>query len=130
MLRKLPIVASVLAMLLMACVPVLAQSDTGEDAPEPAFDLDRYTVGCSDLYPGIMPTICAVDENGLIPLPDGTKAPYTVTGNLVVDQYTSDLGVFVDGEFVVVEEYEDRPSPTPIPEVPDDRAGSLQYDNS
>lgn len=47
-----------------------------------------------------------------------------------MDQYTSDLGVFVDGEFVVVEEYEDRPSPTPIPEVPDDRAGSLQYDNS
>lgn len=114
MLRKLTIIAAALAMLTVTSAPALAE----------------LTTDCSDLYPGIMPTLCMVDENGLIPLPDGTKVPYTVTGNLVLDQDTGDLGVLVDGEFVVVEEYEDRPPPTPIPEVPDDRAGFLQYDNS
>lgn len=135
MLRKLTIIAGALALILVTSVPALAQLDMGEEPPEPAFDPDRYTVGCSELYgggvgTGRMGTDCAVDENGLISLPDGTKAPYTVTGNLVRDQYTGDLGVFVDGEFVVVEKYEDRPPPTPIPEVPNDRAGFLQYDNS
>ncbi len=68
--KKLMIAAAALAMLTVISAPALAE----------------LTTDCSDLYPGIMPTLCVVGEDGLIPLPDGTKAPYTVTGNLVVDQ--------------------------------------------
>ena len=81
-------------MLMGASVPALAQ---------------LLTTDCSDLYPGIMPTECAVDEDGLIVLPDGINAPYTVTRNPVVvqegDRYT-------------------------VPRVDRDSAGLVQYYNS
>jgi hypothetical protein len=100
-----------LAMLMVASVPVLAQF---------------LTVDCSDLYPGIMPMKCVVNEDDLTILPDGTKAPYTVTGNPVTAQ-EGDLDPapeVVDSEPVVIGREQ---LGLPVPEVPEDRAGSLQY---
>ena len=89
---ELAIIAVILVLILVASAPVLAQLDTYENPSEPAFDPESryYTVDCSELYgggigTGVMGTICAVDENGLITLPDGTKTPYIVTGNTVLD---------------------------------------------
>jgi hypothetical protein len=93
-LKKLTILVAALAMLMVASVPALAQ---------------YLTVDCSDLYPGIMPTDCVVDEDGLITLPDGTKAPYTVTGNSVTVQ---------EGDL------------DPVPGVDRDSARFVQYDNA
>lgn len=133
MLRKLAIISAMLVLLTIVAVPLaLAQLDTSEGEPRYIEPESRYTVGCSELYgrgEGALPAICAVDENGLIPTPDGTKAPYTVTGNpVVLDQLTGNYVELVDGEWVVV----GRPPPPgpPVPEVPDDRAGLLQYDNA
>ncbi|MBA3474438.1 MAG: hypothetical protein H0T57_14645 [Rubrobacter sp.] len=92
--KKLTIMAAVLTMLLVASTPALAQF---------------LTVDCSNLYPGVMPTECVVDEDGLITLPDGSKAPYTVTGNSVMAQ-EGDLDL--------------------VPEIDRDSAGSVQYSDS
>ncbi len=109
--KKLTILMAALAMLIVASVPALAQF---------------LTVDFSDLYPGIMPTECVVDEDSLITLPDGTKAPYTVTGNPVTVQEGNldPAPEVVDSEPVVIGREQ---LGLPVPEVPEDRAGSLQY---
>lgn len=94
MTKKSTAIAAMLALTLVASTPALAQ---------------LVTTDCSDLYPGTLPMDCAVDENGLIVLPDGTKAPYTITGNPVRVQD--------DDRF-------------PDPELYGNSAGFVQYDNS
>ena len=132
MLRKFTTIAAMLVLLTILAVPLtLAQLDTSEDPPEEfAFvpttryvdPEGRYTVDCSELYgggpgTGVMGTLCAVDENGLIPMPDGTRAPYTVTGNPVLDQLTGNYVELVDGEWVVVGRA--PPGGPKVAEVPD-----------
>ena len=92
-------------MLMVASVPALVQF---------------LIVDFSDLYPGIMPTECVVDEDDLITLLDGTKAhPVTVQeGDL------DPAPEVVDSEPVVIGREQ---LGLPVPEVPEDRAGSLQY---
>ena len=52
---------------------------------------------------------CPVDENGLVILPDGTKAPYTDWGGIIGD--LDGAYEYVEGEFVLVETY-----PPPVAE--------------
>jgi hypothetical protein len=86
--RKLAILGALLAMLLVASVPVLAQ----QAAPPPSSPADSKTtstqitpasgsaVGCQELY-GYPTAFCMVNADGLITLPDGSQAPVLVQPN-------------------------------------------------
>jgi hypothetical protein len=67
--------------------------------PETGLYQILYTVECAAFYDPS--TGCWVDENGLIDLPDGTKALYTAAADFIVGR--DGLYEYVDGEFVLVE---------------------------
>jgi len=75
---------------LLAAPWVLAQQDRSGEAPSEFNLAPRYSVICGELY-GDLTSSCALDENGLITLPDGTKAPYTVAGSPVFDNWTGTI---------------------------------------
>src|SRR5215210_6197867 len=84
--KKLTILAALLAMLLTASAPlVLAQQTPPPDlAPAPPAPVPvpppaptGFIVGCQILYNDPTAT-CPVDENGFIMLPDGTTAPVVI----------------------------------------------------
>jgi hypothetical protein len=60
----------------------------------------RYMVDCSSVA---YATLCAVDETGIVTLPDGTPLPVEeVSDQPVLDLYTGDLIRFEDGRPIVV----------------------------
>jgi hypothetical protein len=121
-LKKLTILAALLAMLLTAFAPlVLAQqtplsgvpADSGAiptlDTPAPG-----SAVGCQNLY-GYPTASCQVNEDGLITLPDGSTAHAFVQSNgtvFILDEETSIL-ISIG---------------TPVPS--EDSVGDIQYDNA
>jgi len=69
-----------------------------------------YTVYCGTVT-GDPADSCTVDQNGLITLPNGTKAPYTAAADFI--DGPGGLYQFVDGEFVLVEAYPPAPPVEP-----------------
>ena len=114
------LLAMMVSLTLLAATMALAQEeDRCPDMPEVPCRVDPesglyqipYTVYCGTVT-GDPADSCMVDQNGLITLPDGTKAPYTVAA----DHIDGPDGIyqFMDGEFVLVEAY--PPAPPVMPE--------------
>ncbi len=124
--KKLTILAALLAMLLTAFTPlVLAQqtppSDVTTDAPADTGVIPSLVtpvpgsaVGCQNLY-GYPTAFCQVNEAGLITLPDGSTAP-----------------VFVqpDGTAFLLDEETAILIPTGTSSPPPEDPGDIQYDNA
>jgi hypothetical protein len=113
------LLAMVVLLTLLAAPMVLAQEEERcPDMPEVPCHVDPesglyqilYTVYCGTVT-GDPAESCIVDQNGLITLPDGTKAPYTVAA----DHIDGPDGIyeFMDGEFVLVEAYPPAPPVEP-----------------
>jgi hypothetical protein len=126
--KKLTILAALLAMLLMAFTPlVLAQQTPPAEVPAevpadsgviPSLDTPApgSAVGCQNLY-GYPTAFCQVNEDGLITLPDGSTAPVFVRSDgtaFLLDEETSIL----------------IPTGTSSPPPEDEDAGDIQYDNA
>ena len=124
--KKLIVLATSLAMLLVAFTPlVLAQqtppSDVPADAPVDSGAIPTLVapapgsaVGCQNLY-GYPTAFCQVNEDGLITLPDGSTAP-----------------VFVqpDGTAFLLDEETSILIPTGTSSPPPEDPGAIQYDNA
>jgi hypothetical protein len=83
-LKKLTILAALLALLLTASAPLVLAQQTPAPAPPPAPNPGPapppdpgFIVGCQILF-NDPEALCSVDEKGLITLPDGTTAPVVV----------------------------------------------------
>lgn len=122
--KKLMIVAALLAMLLMAFAPlVLAQEEAlpsdppaeSEVTPSLTSPAPGSAVGCQELY-GYSTAFCMVNGAGLITLPDGSTAAALVQPDgtaFIVDE---------DGNLIL--------SGTSVPPTEEDTAGGIQYDNA
>lgn len=115
--KKLTILAALLAMLLMAFAPlVLAQEET-ESPSQPVLEAaPSLIVGCQVLFNDPAAT-CEVDENGFITLPDGSLA------SVVIEPDGTAYTVGEDGSLTVI----GQGSPITTEEEPD---GPIQYDNA
>jgi len=121
-LKKLTILAALLAMLLMAFTPlVLAQQTPPSDVPVdsgaiPSLDTPApgSAVGCQNLY-GYPTAFCQVNEDGLITLPDGSTAPAFVQP---------------DGTAFLLDEETDILIPIGTSSPPPEDDGDIQYDNA
>ena len=123
--KKLMILAGLLAMLLVAFTPlVLAQqtppSDVPVDAPADAGAVPSLVtpapgsaVGCQSLY-GFPTAFCQVNEDGLITLPDGSTAPVVVQPDGTAFLLDEETAILI-------------PIGTSSPE---DTTGDIQYDNA
>ncbi len=120
--RKLAILGALLAMLLVASVPVLAQQAVPPSSSPANSEVTSSlitpapgsAVGCQDLY-GYPTAFCMVNDAGLIALPDGSQASVFVQPNgtaFVVDK---------DGNLI--------PVGTSAP-PPGNTGGAIQYDNA
>ena len=125
--KKLTMLAALLAILLTAATPLVLAQQVPEPPPAPAQQPapapppgptpapSGFVVGCQILFndPNAM---CDVDEDGSITLPDGTKAPVVVepdgTAYIVNDETVTVIG--------------QGPSVMPDEEPP----GGGQYDNA
>lgn len=114
------LLAMMVSLTLLAATMALAQAeDRCLDLPDVPCRVDPdsglpqpfYSVYCGTVY-GDPADSCIVDWNGLITLPDGTKAPYTVAADFI--DGPDGRYQFVDGEFVLVEAY--PPAPPGMPE--------------
>lgn len=126
--KKLTILAALLAMLLIASAPlVLAQQTLAPDpapappltpdpGPVPPPDSPGFIVGCQILF-NDPEALCSVDENGLITLPDGTTAP------VVVEPDGTAYIVEEDGILTTIGQ-----GPSLMPD--EDTGGGIQYDNA
>jgi hypothetical protein len=120
--KKLTILAALLAMLLMAFTPlVLAQQAPPSDVPAdsgaiPSLDTPApgSAVGCQNLY-GYPTAFCQVNEDGLITLPDGSTAPVFVQPDGRAFLLDEETGVLIP-----------TGTSSPPPEDPED----IQYDNA
>lgn len=118
--KKLAILAALLAMLLTAFAPlVLAQQEPSPPAatpPDPAVAPEGFTVGCQVLFNDPTAT-CPVDENGLITLPDGSTAPVVVEpdGTAFIVNEDGSLTTIGQGPSLMSDE---------------DTGGGIQYDNA
>lgn len=122
--KKLTILAALLAVLLTAFTPlVLAQQTPPSDVPAdvpvdsgviPSLDTPTpgSAVGCQNLY-GYPTAFCQVNEDGLITLPDDSTAP------VVVD--SSGAAFILDESGILI----------PIgTSSPSEDSGDIQYDNA
>ena len=131
--KKLTTLAALLAMLLVASVPVLAQQEetppTATPAPAPAPAPAPIpapagiTVGCQVLFEDPA-ALCSVDENGEITLPDGTTAPVLVRPDGTVFIQDTSGGLTLIGEAASFVAEEDTAGEE------EDTAGDVQYDNA
>lgn len=120
--KKLTILAALLAMLLVAFTPlVLAQQAPPSDVPAdsgtiPSLDTPApgSAVGCQNLY-GYPTAFCQVNEDGLITLPDGSTAPVFVQPDGTAFLLDEETGVLIP-----------TGTSSPPPEDPED----IQYDNA
>jgi hypothetical protein len=120
--KKLTILAALLAMLLMAFTPlVLAQQAPPSDVPAdsgaiPSLDTPApgSAVGCQNLY-GYPTAFCQVNEDGLITLPDGSTGPVFVQPDGRAFLLDEETGVLIP-----------TGTSSPPPEDPED----IQYDNA
>ncbi len=120
--KKLTILAALLAMLLMAFTPlVLAQQTPPSDVPADSGAIPSLAtpapgsaVGCQNLY-GYPTAFCQVNEDGLITLPDGSTAPVFVQPDGTAFLLDEETGILI-------------PSGTSTPT--EDSAGGIQYDNA
>lgn len=120
--KKLTILAALLAMLLMAFTPlVLAQQTPPSDVPADSGTVPSLAspapgsaVGCQNLY-GFPTAFCQVNEDGLITLPDGSTAPVFVQS---------------DGTAFLLDEETDILIPVGTSSPSEDSAGDIQYDNA
>lgn len=120
--KKLTILAALLAMLLMAFTPlVLAQQAPPSDVPAdsgaiPSLDTPApgSAVGCQNLY-GYPTAFCQVNEDGLITLPDGSTGPVFVQPDGTAFLLDEETGVLIP-----------TGTSSPPPEDPED----IQYDNA
>ena len=130
--KKLTTLTALLAMLLVASVPVLAQQEetpptaapalapvpapVPAPAPAPISAPAGITVGCQVLFEDPA-ALCSVDENGDITLPDGTTAPVLVRpdGTVFVQDASGGLTLIGEGASFIAEE---------------DTTGDIQYDNA
>ena len=120
--KKLTILAALLAMLLMSFTPlVLAQQTPPSDVPADSGAIPSLVtpapgsaVGCQNLY-GYATAFCQVNEDGLITLPDGSTAP---------------VFVLPDGTAFLLDEETDILIPTGTSSPSEDPAGDIQYDNA
>jgi len=120
--KKLTILAALLAMLLLAFTPlVLAQQTPPSDVPADSGAIPSLVtpapgtaVGCQNLY-GYRTAFCQVNEAGHITLPDGSTAP-----------------VFVqpDGTAFLLDEETAILIPTGTSSPPPEDPGDIQYDNA
>jgi hypothetical protein len=122
-LKKLTILAALLALLLTASAPLVLAQQTPAPAPPPAPDPGPvpppdpgFIVGCQILF-NDPEALCSVDENGLITLPDGTKAP------VVVEPDGTAFIVEEDGTLTTIGQ-----GPSLMPD--EDTGGGIQYDNA
>jgi hypothetical protein len=120
--KKLTILAALLATLLMAFTPlVLAQQTPPSDVPADSGAVPSlYTpapgsaVGCQNLY-GYPTAFCQVNEDGLITLPDGSTGP---------------VFVHPDGRAFLLDEETGVLIPTGTSSPPPEDSGDIQYDNA
>lgn len=120
--KKLTILAALLAMLLVAFTPlVLAQQAPPSDVPAdsgaiPSLDTPApgSAVGCQNLY-GYPTAFCQVNEDGLITLPDGSTGPVFVQPDGRAFLLDEETGVLIS-----------TGTSSPSPEDPED----IQYDNA
>lgn len=120
--KKLTILAALLAMLLMAFTPlVLAQQAPPSDVPAdsgaiPSLDTPApgSAVGCQNLY-GYPTAFCQVNEDGLITLPDGSTAPVFVQPDGTAFLLDEETGVLI---------------PTGTSSPPSEDPEDIQYDNA
>jgi hypothetical protein len=120
--KKLTILAALLAMLLVAFTPlVLAQQAPPSDVPAdsgaiPSLDTPApgSAVGCQNLY-GYPTAFCQVNEDGLITLPDGSTGPVFVQPDGRAFLLDEETGVLIP-----------TGTSSPPPEDPED----IQYDNA
>jgi hypothetical protein len=123
-LKKLTILAALLAMLLIASAPLVLAQQTPAPAPPPVPDpgpvpppdSTGFMVGCQILF-NDPEALCPVDENGLITRPDGTKAP------VVVEPDGTAFIVEEDGTLTTIGQ-----GPSLMPD--EDTGGGIQYDNA
>jgi len=113
------LLAMMVLLMLLAAPMVLAQEDERcpgmPDVPcrvdsESGLYQILYTIYCGTVT-GDPADSCTVDQNGLITLPNGTKAPYTAAADFI--DGPGGLCHFVDGEFVLVEAYPPAPPVEP-----------------
>jgi hypothetical protein len=120
--KKLTILAALLAMLLVAFTPlVLAQQTPPSDVPADSGAIPTLitpaagsSVGCQNLY-GYPTAFCQVNEDGVITLPDGSTAPVFVQA---------------DGTAFLLDEETSILIPIGTSNPSDDSAGGIQYDNA
>jgi hypothetical protein len=120
--KKLTILAALLATLLMAFTPLaLAQQTPPSDVPAdsaaiPSLDTPApgSAVGCQNLY-GYPTAFCQVNEDGLITLPDGSTGP---------------VFVHPDGRAFLLDEETGVLIPTGTSSPPPEDPGDIQYDNA
>ena len=120
--KKLTILAALLAMLLLAFTPlVLAQQTPPSDVPAdsgaiPSLDTPApgSAVGCQNLY-GYPTAFCQVNEDGLITLPDGSTAPVFVQPNGTAFLLDEETAILI---------------PTGTSSPPPEDPGDIQYDNA
>jgi hypothetical protein len=120
--KKLTILAALLAVLLVAFTPlVLAQQTPPSDVPAdsgaiPSLDTPApgSAVGCQNLY-GYPTAFCQVNEDGLITLPDSSTGP---------------VFVHPDGRAFLLDEETGVLIPTGTSSPPPEDPGDIQYDNA
>jgi hypothetical protein len=121
-LKKLTILAALLAMLLMAFTPlVLAQQTPPSDVTADSGEIPTLlsptpgsAVGCQNLY-GYPTAFCQVNEAGLITLPDGSTGP---------------VFVLPDGTAFLLDEETAILIPIGTSSPPPEEPGVIQYDNA
>jgi len=121
-LKKLTILAALLAMLLIAFTPlVLAQQTPSSDVPADSGEIltlltptPGSAVGCQKLY-GYPTAFCQVNEDGLITLPDGSTGP---------------AFVLPDGTAFLLDEETAILIPIGTSSPPPEDSGVIQYDNA